>query len=72
VASSVFYLSFAAGGGKDLAVGGLRYFAPWFPLWGVLAALGLLFLLPGTALPRVGRHRRLGPSDPARGRDGNR
>lgn len=54
VASSIFYLSFAASGGKDLAVGGLRYFAPWFPLWGVLAALGLWFLLPGTAPPGAG------------------
>lgn len=43
--SSVVYLSFAAGGGADLAVGGLRYFAPWFPLWGTLAGFGLISLL---------------------------
>ena len=47
VVSSAFYLSFAAGGGADLPVGGLRYFAPWFPLWGILAALGLACLLFG-------------------------
>ena len=47
VLASAVYLSFAAGGGADLPVGGLRYFAPWFPLWGILAALGLASLVFG-------------------------
>lgn len=45
VVASALYLSFAAGGGADLPVGGLRYFAPWFPLWGILAGVGLASVL---------------------------
>ncbi|MDP9335772.1 MAG: hypothetical protein M3Q30_21045 [Actinomycetota bacterium] len=40
VLSSVFYLSFVAGGAGDLPFGNLRYWAIWYPLWAILAIIG--------------------------------
>ena len=41
VVSSVLYLSFVAGGGGDLKFGNARYWSMWFPLWAVLAMVGV-------------------------------
>jgi hypothetical protein len=41
VLGSIFYLSFAAGGGDDLQFGNIRYWAPWFPLWATLSVVGI-------------------------------
>ncbi len=38
---SLFYLSFVAGGGGDLKFGNAHYWAPWYPLWSILAIVGL-------------------------------
>jgi hypothetical protein len=40
VLSSLFYLSFVAGGAGDLIFGNLRYWAMWYPLWAILAVIG--------------------------------
>ena len=40
VVSSLFYLSFVAGGAGDLPFGNLRYWAMWYPLWAILAVIG--------------------------------
>lgn len=40
VLSSLFYLSFIAGGAGDLVFGNLRYWAMWYPLWAILAVIG--------------------------------
>jgi hypothetical protein len=37
--ASVFYLSYWSGTGADLVHDNLRFFVPWFPLWGLLAAV---------------------------------
>jgi hypothetical protein len=39
LASSLFYLSFVAGGAGDIKYGNQRYWAVWFPLWSVLIAV---------------------------------
>ena len=39
VVGSLFYLSFVAGGAGDLVFGNARYWAPWYPLWAVLAVV---------------------------------
>jgi hypothetical protein len=41
IIGSLFYLSFIAGGAGDLPFGNARYWAPWYPLWAVLAVLGI-------------------------------
>jgi hypothetical protein len=40
VVSSLFYLSFVAGGAGDLPFANLRYWAMWYPLWAILAVIG--------------------------------
>jgi hypothetical protein len=44
IAGTVVYLSFVAGTGKDLVNHNVRYFAPWMPVWALLAAEGLVWL----------------------------
>lgn len=38
-ASSIFYLSFVAGGGGDIKFGNFRYWIMWVPLWTMLAVI---------------------------------
>jgi len=38
VLGSAYYLSFVAGTGADLQYGNIRYFAMWWPVWGLLAS----------------------------------
>jgi len=45
LASTLFYLSFVAGGARDIKVGNERYFAVWYPLWCVLIASGIAIAL---------------------------
>ncbi len=39
VAASVFYLAYWSGTGADLVNNNIRFFVPWFALWGLLAAV---------------------------------
>ena len=39
--ASTFYLSWWAGGGDDIMFHNGRFFVSWFPLWGILAAIGI-------------------------------
>jgi len=41
VVGSMFYLSFIAGGPADLKFGNARYWAPWYPLWALLAVFAI-------------------------------
>jgi hypothetical protein len=45
VVGSAFYLSFRAGGGRDLVNHDLRYYVTWVPLWALLAAYGIAYLV---------------------------
>ena len=45
VVASVFYLSFRAGTGRDLVLHSLRYYVAWVPLWALLAAYGIVYLV---------------------------
>jgi hypothetical protein len=66
VASSLFYLSFIAGGAGDIKYGNQRYWAVWFPLWSVLIAVCIAIPLQWVAtrmkkpdasgLPALGRN----------------
>lgn len=40
--ASTFYLSWWAGGGDDIMFHNGRFFVSWFPLWGILAAIGVV------------------------------
>ena len=44
-ASSLFYLSFIAGGAGDIKFGSQRYWAVWYPLWSVLVVVGIAIAL---------------------------
>jgi hypothetical protein len=44
IAGSIFYLSFAAGGGGDLKFGNARYWAPFYPLWAVFGVVGIVWV----------------------------
>lgn len=37
VVATIMYLSFSSGTGNELQYSNIRYFAPWFPLWTLLA-----------------------------------
>jgi hypothetical protein len=41
VLASAFYLSYWSGGGDDIMNQNGRFFVCWFPLWGILAAVGM-------------------------------
>lgn len=41
IVASVFYLSYWSSGGDDIKNGNGRFFVAWFPVWGVLAAIGI-------------------------------
>jgi hypothetical protein len=41
VVASIVYLSYWSGGGDDIQNQNGRFFVGWFPLWGILAALGM-------------------------------
>jgi hypothetical protein len=41
VVASIVYLSYWSGGGDDIQNQNGRFFVSWFPLWGILAAIGI-------------------------------
>ena len=47
--ASALYLSYWSGTGADLVHNNLRFFVPWFPLWGLLAAVALTSLAERSA-----------------------
>jgi hypothetical protein len=53
VISSLFYFSFIAGGPGDLEFGNLRYWALWYPLWAILAVIGIAVLARTFGLRRA-------------------
>jgi hypothetical protein len=61
VLASIMYLSYWSGGGDDIQNENGRFFVAWFPLWGILAAIGTVAVFHWAANHGFGATNRAAP-----------